>query len=43
MNSGVLGIGVLLDGITTVGFDSNLALFLDLGNLAAGLSRAPLP
>jgi hypothetical protein len=38
MNCGVLRIGVLLDGVATVGFDGDLALFLDLGNLAAGVA-----
>ena len=38
MDGRVLGFGVLFDCVTAVGFDSDLALFLDLGNLAARLS-----
>lgn len=38
MDGWVVRLGVLLDCVTTVGFDGNLALLLDLGNLAAGLS-----
>lgn len=38
MDGGVFRVGVLLDCITAVGFDSDLTLFLDLGNLAARLS-----
>jgi hypothetical protein len=34
---------VLLDGVAAVRFNCDLALFLDLGNLAAGLSTAPAP
>jgi hypothetical protein len=41
--SRVLGIGVLLDSVAAIGFNGNLALFLDLGNLAARLSGAPRP
>lgn len=38
VNCGVLRVGVLLDGVATVGFDGDLALLLDLGNLAAGVA-----
>lgn len=38
MDGRVLRIGVLLDRVAAIGFDGNLALFLDLGDLAARLS-----
>jgi hypothetical protein len=38
MDSWVVRLGILLDCVTTVGLDGNLALLLDFGNLAAGLS-----
>jgi hypothetical protein len=38
MDSWVVRLGILFDCVTTVGLDGNLALLLDFGNLAAGLS-----
>jgi hypothetical protein len=38
VDSRVLGISVLLDFVAALGFDRYLALFFDLGNLAARLS-----
>ena len=38
MDSRVLGVGILLDLVAALGFDGDLALFLDLGNFAARLS-----
>lgn len=38
VDSRVLRVGILLDLVAALGFDGNLALFLDLGNFAARLS-----
>jgi len=43
VHSGVVGRGILLDGVALLGFNGNLALVLDLGSGATGLSGAPVP
>jgi hypothetical protein len=43
VNGGVLRIGILLDGVAAIGLDGDLALLLNLGNLAARVPGAPFP
>jgi hypothetical protein len=43
MYSRIVRRGILLDGIAAVRLDGDLALLLDLGNLAARLAAAPVP
>ena len=43
VNSRVLGISILLDGVAFVGLDSDLAMLFDLGNLTTRASTTPFP
>jgi hypothetical protein len=43
VNGGVLGFGVLFDGVALLRLDGDFALLLDFGDLAAGLAAAPVP
>jgi hypothetical protein len=43
MDSGVLRVGILLDGVTAIGLNSDFAMFFDLGNFTTRVSGPPFP